>query len=74
LLASGATVRDNFWMSVSSLWIAKSETRQLAERDRDDVNAVRVGEAPAWAQSNSVFFTVFVAIAAVLAAIALVAR
>lgn len=61
-------------MSVSSLQVAKSETRQLAERDRNEVHALRLGEAPAWAQSNSVFFTAFVAIAAVLAVLALVLR
>jgi len=58
-------------MSVSSLQVAKSETRQLVERDRNELRARRFGEAPAWTQSNSVFFTAFVAIAAVLAILAL---
>lgn len=59
-------------MSVSSLRIAKSETRQFGEHDRYE--SLRLGEAPGWTSSNGAFFTAFVAIAAMLAVLALVLR
>ena len=59
-------------MSVSSLRVAKSETRQFGERDRHE--SLRFGEAPGWTSNNGAFFVAFVAIAAVLTVLALVLR
>jgi hypothetical protein len=60
-------------MTVSRLRVAKSETRDLAERDR--VALLRNLNQPSdWQMSNKSFFTAFVVIAAILAAIALVLR
>jgi hypothetical protein len=56
-------------MTVSQLRIAKSETRDMAERGR-----VRLGDTPEWNMSNATFFAAFVAISAVLALAALIAR
>lgn len=56
-------------MTVSQLRIEKSQTRDMAERGR-----VRLGDAPEWNMSNATFFTAFVAIAAVLTIVALIAR
>ena len=60
-------------MTVSRLRVAKSETRDLAERDR--VALMRNLNQPTdWQMSNRSFFTAFVVIAAILAAIALILR
>jgi hypothetical protein len=60
-------------MTVSRLRVAKSETRDLAERDR--VALMRNLNQPTdWQMSNKSFFTAFVVIAAILAAIALILR
>jgi hypothetical protein len=60
-------------MTVSHLRVAKSETRDLAERDR--VRIIRALNQPTdWHMSNSAFFTAFVVIAAFLAVLALVLR
>ena len=60
-------------MTVSHLRVAKSETRDLAERDR--VRWARGLHQPTdWHMSNSTFFIAFVAIAAVLTVLALVLR
>jgi hypothetical protein len=64
-------VRQNFGMTVSSLRVAKSETREFGERDRIGRS---LGETSEWHMSNSVFFTAFVAIAAVLAVLAIALR
>ena len=58
---------------MTSLRFAKSETRDLAERDR--VRLARALNQPTdWHMSNSTFFVAFVAIAAVLTILALVLR
>ena len=67
-------MRDNFSMSVSHLSLAKSETRELAEKDYRHLLASRLGEPTDWKMNNGLFFTGFVAIAAVLAVLALVLR
>lgn len=65
-----ATLRP---MTVSRLRVAKSETRDLAERDR--VKWARSLHHPTdWHMSNSTFFIAFVAIAALLTILALVMR
>ena len=60
-------------MTVTALRVAKSETRQLGERDLGSSSS-RLGEPIDWRMSNGMFFTTFVAIAAVLAAAALIVR
>jgi hypothetical protein len=57
-------------MTVSRLRVIKSETRDMAEHDR----VARSLETNDWHMSNATFFSAFVAIAAALAIIALVAR
>lgn len=60
-------------MTVSHLRVAKSETRDLAERDR--VRLMRSLNQPTdWQMSNSTFFIAFVVIAALLTVLALVLR
>lgn len=61
-------------MSVSQLFLAKSETRELAEKDYRHLYASRLGEPTDWKMNNSLFFTGFIAIAAMLAVLALVLR
>lgn len=62
-------------MTVSRLRVAKSETRDFAERDRVKLPRFASSNEPAeWSMSNASFFAAFVAILAVLAAIALVLR
>ena len=62
-------------MTVSRLRIAKSETRDLAERDRVGLAPFHISNDPTeWNMSNATFFTAFVAILAVLAVVALVLR
>ena len=60
-------------MTVTALRVDKSETRQLGERDLG-ASGSRLGEPIDWHISNGMFFTAFVAIAAVLAAAALIVR
>lgn len=60
-------------MTVSRLRVAKSETRDLAERDR--VALMRAINQPTdWKMSNRSFFTAFVVIAAFLTVLALILR
>jgi hypothetical protein len=60
-------------MTVSSLRVAKSETRDMAERDR--LWRARAFDQPTeWHMSNATFFVAFVVIAALLAIVALVIR
>ncbi len=62
----------NFGMaSPSYLRLTKSETRDLADRE---YRGRLLGKPEEWHMSNSTFFTAFVAIAALLAALALVLR
>lgn len=61
-------------MTVSRLRVAKSETRDLAERDRVQLARLQLGEAAPWHTSNAAFFVAFVAVLAVLAALALALR
>src|SRR3954462_4975859 len=66
--AASTTLRE---MTVSRLRVAKSETRDLAERDRGEL--ARAWNHPTeWHMSNSTFFTAFVVIAALLAVLALI--
>jgi hypothetical protein len=58
-------------MTVSRLRVAKSETRDMAERDRV---VLRYAQSSEWQMSNATFFTAFVAIAAVLTILALLVR
>ncbi len=60
-------------MTVSRLRVAKSETRDLAERDRVHIMR-RFGEPTEWYESNGWFFTGLVAVCAVLAVFALILR
>ena len=55
-------------MTVSRLRVAKSETREFAERYRAGMS---LGETDEWRMSNSTFFTAFVVIAAVLTVLAI---
>ncbi len=74
-LAFTRFVRQTSPMTVSRLRIAKSETRDFAERDRVALSRSRSWDSPVeWRMSNATFFGVFVAILAVLAVIALLAR
>lgn len=61
-------------MSVSRLSLAKSETRELAEKDYRHLYASRLGEPTDWKMNDNAFFIGFVAIVAVLTVIALVLR
>lgn len=61
-------------MTVSRLRIAKSDTRDFAERDRLALSRARGDSHIEWGMSNSLFFGLFVAILAVLTVIALVLR
>jgi len=65
---------DNFSMSVSHLQLAKSETRQLAERELRQLSPSWRSEPTNWTQSNGWFVVALVAIAAFLAVLALVLR
>ena len=60
-------------MTVTHLRAPKSETRDMAERDRSRFE-LRLGDPEAWHMSNTTFLTAFVAIAAGLAILALVLR
>jgi hypothetical protein len=59
-------------MTVSRLRVAKSETRDMAERDRVQLGLLH--EPTEWQMSNAKFFTAFVVIVALLAVLALVLR
>jgi hypothetical protein len=61
-------------MTVSHLRVAKTETRDLAERERLSMRELRLGEPGEWTMSDATFFTAFVALAAVIALLALVLR
>jgi hypothetical protein len=61
-------------MTVSRLRLAKTETRDFAERDRVGQFTNRLGETCEWNMSNRSFFTAFVVIASVLAIVALIMR
>jgi hypothetical protein len=61
-------------MTVSRLRVVKSETRDLAERDRAYVRRFASGDPTDWQLSDSSFFVAFVGILAVLAVLALVLR
>ena len=61
-------------MTVSRLRVAKSETRDWAERDRVSRGGLQLGDTAEWHMSNALFLKVFVAIAAGLALLALVLR
>lgn len=62
-------------MTISRLRVAKSETRDFAERDRVRLARFQTADEPAeWSMSNATFFTTFVVIIAGLAIIALVLR
>jgi hypothetical protein len=61
-------------MTVSRLRVAKSETRDMAERGRVFLGRRPLGEPSDWQMSNQTFFIAFVAILAVLAVLALVVR
>jgi hypothetical protein len=58
-------------MTVSRLRVAKSETREFAERYRVGMS---LGEPEEWRMSNGTFFTAFVVIAAVLTVLAIAWR
>lgn len=60
-------------MTVSRLRVAKSETRDLAERDRAALMR-NLNQPTDWQMSNRSFFTAFVVIAAILAVVALFLR
>lgn len=68
-LAQAGEQPENYDMTVSQLRIAKSETRDMADRDR-----MHLTDVPAWNMNNATFFAVFVAIAAGLTIVALIAR
>ncbi|MBL0219350.1 MAG: hypothetical protein IPQ07_36460 [Myxococcales bacterium] len=61
-------------MSTSHLHLAKSETRDLAERDYRAMSSWRLGEPTEWKLGNGTFFTAFIVICAALAVIALLTR
>ena len=58
---------------MTGLRFAKSETRDLADRDRARL-ARALNQPTDWHMSNSTFFVAFVVIAAVLTILALVLR
>ncbi|MBA3538843.1 MAG: hypothetical protein H0T79_04385 [Deltaproteobacteria bacterium] len=60
-------------MTVSSLRNPKSETREMAERDRLNLRS-RLHEPTDWSMSNNMFFVAFVVIAALVTVLVLVLR
>ena len=60
-------------MTVSRLRVARSDTRDLAERDRAQIRRL-LGEPTDWRMGDRSFFAAFVGILAVLAVLALVVR
>jgi hypothetical protein len=69
-LESSTGLRQNLPMTVSRTRVGKTETRDMADRDR----VVRYVDNLDWKMSNATFFTAFVVIAAVLAGLALLLR
>lgn len=61
-------------MTITRLRFAKSETRDLADRDQLESMGLRLGEPAEWRMSDNVFFAAFVAIAGALALLALILR
>jgi hypothetical protein len=61
-------------MTVSSFRVAKSETRELADRDHVGRSGLRLSEPTEWRMSNETFFTAFVVICGSLALLALLLR
>jgi hypothetical protein len=61
-------------VTVSRLRVVKSETRELAERDRANLRRRMLGEPTDWQLGNRSFFAGFVVILAILAVLALVVR
>jgi hypothetical protein len=63
-------------MSASSLRVAKTETRDLADRERvwGRDSQRQLGDTCEWRMTNATFFAAFVVIAAVIAIFALVMR
>jgi hypothetical protein len=61
-------------VTVSRLRVAKSETRDLADRDRASMRRRLLGEPTDWQLGNRSFFAAFVVILAILAVLALVLR
>ncbi|MBL9015867.1 MAG: hypothetical protein JNL83_16900 [Myxococcales bacterium] len=61
-------------MSVSHLQLAKSETRQLAERELRQLSPSWRSQPTDWTTSNGAFVVALVAIAALLAVLAIVLR
>jgi hypothetical protein len=59
---------------MSRLRLTKTETRDMADRDRLSTLDLQLGTPPAWKTSTPSFFTAFVVITAVLAVFALVVR
>lgn len=69
-MAPCAGLRQTDLMTVSRLRVAKSETRDLAERDRLVLRR-RLGEPSEWLESNSWFFAGIVGVLGVLTVLAL---
>ena len=67
-------MRDNFFMSVSQLQLAKSETRQLADRELQQFSPSWRSQPTDWTTSNGAFIVALVAVATFLALLALVLR
>ena len=61
-------------MSVSHLQLAKSETRQLADRELQQFSPSWRSKPTDWTQSNGAFVVALVAVAALLALLAIVLR
>lgn len=64
---------DDFPMASSMIRFAKSETRDLADADRLAIQR-SWGEPTEWTMKSSTFFTAFVIVAILLAALALIVR
>ncbi len=73
-MAPRRALRHTAAMTVSRLRVAKSETRDWAERDRVGSNGLQLGDTAEWHMSNATFLKVFVTIAAGLTLAALVLR
>ena len=67
------TGRARHHFGMTGLRIAKSETRDLADRDRVALRRA-LNQPTDWQMSNSTFFVAFVVVAAVLTILALVLR
>jgi hypothetical protein len=71
-VAQSSSRTQNIFMTVSRLRVSKSETRDLADRER--AVKFRMGEPSEWETDGGNLFTVFVSIAAVAALIFLLVR